>query len=228
MRLRRVLGVLILAGVALAGVHGVRRQLGLELDAGSLQQTVAQMGVWGPVVYVGLVAFRVPLALPSSLLLVVGGLVFGTLLATLYGALGLTLSAVAVFLAARAAGRASVEARLPARLRPVLDVAGTRLGALFVALGTAYPFGPMTMYHLVAGITGMALLVFIASVGVGALGRSALCAFLGDQLLEGDPKGLLAALAVLLVAIALPLVVPRSRRWLIDSFRAARGAEPGA
>lgn len=219
---RRLWPALILGAVVVAGFLAVRRTLGLEFDPGSLQQVVSEMGVWGPLVYVGIVAFRVPLGLPSQLVLVGGGLVFGTLTATLCGALGLTLSAIALFLVARVTGRASIEARVPPRMRPVLDLAETRLGALFLALGTAYPFGPITMYHLLAGVTGMGLAVFVVAVGVGALGRAALFSYFGSRLVEGGVWGVLQAGALLAVAIALPLGVPRSRRWLVDSFRATR------
>jgi uncharacterized membrane protein YdjX (TVP38/TMEM64 family) len=224
---RRLWPALILGAVVVMGFLAVRRALGLDFDPESLQQVASSMGVWGPLVYVGIVAFRVPLGLPSQLLLVGGGLVFGTLTATLCGALGLTLSAIALFLAARLTGRASIEARVPLRMRPVLDLAGTRLGALFLALGTAYPFGPITMYHLLAGVTGMGLAVFVVAVAVGALGRAALFSFFGSRLMEGGAWGVLQASLVLAVAIALPLGVPRSRRWLIDAFRATRSDAEG-
>jgi uncharacterized membrane protein YdjX (TVP38/TMEM64 family) len=221
---RRRLGLsLALAALVLVAFLGVRRALGLEFDPGSLQQVASEMGVWGPLVYVGIVAFRVPLGLPSQLLLVGGGLVFGTLTATLCGALGLTLSAVGLFLAARVTGRASIEARVPPRMRPVLELASTRLGAFFLALGTAYPFGPITMYHLLAGVTGMGLAVFVLAVGVGALGRAALFSFFGSRIVEGGLVGAAQAGAVLALAVALPLALPRTRRWIFDAFRATRG-----
>lgn len=222
MRSRRLLRALILFSILLAGFIALRRALGLDLDPESLQQAVADMGVWGPLAFVGIVAFRVPLGLPSGLVLVGGGLAFGTLTATLCGAIGLTLSAIVYFLAARFTGRASIEARVPARMRPFLDLAGTRIGALFLALGTAYPFGPITMFHLLAGLTGISLIVFVFAVGTGALARSALFTFFGSQLVDGGVRGLLEASALMALALALPLLVPRTRRWLLDAFRAAR------
>jgi uncharacterized membrane protein YdjX (TVP38/TMEM64 family) len=226
--MRRRLLVLALVVVALAGFVAVRRALGLEFDPDSLQQAVANLGIWGPLVYVGIVAFRVPLGLPSQIVLVGGGLIFDTLTATLCGALGLTLSAVALFLTARFAGRAAIEARLPLRFRPLLDLASTRLGALFLAVGTAYPFGPITMYHLLAGVTAMALLVFVLAVGTGALGRAALFTFFGNRIVEGGLRGALEGSLVLTLAIVLPLLLPRTRRWLLDAIRATRGGAPAS
>jgi uncharacterized membrane protein YdjX (TVP38/TMEM64 family) len=223
----RALRAALLGALVLAGFVAVRRALGLELDPASLQDAVADLGIWGPLVYVGIVAFRVPLGLPSGLVLVGGGLAFGTLTATICGAIGLTLSAIVYFLAARFTGRASIEARLPERMKPVLELAGTRFGALFVSAVTAYPFGPVTLFCLLAGVTGMTLAAFVAAVFVGSLGRAALYTYFGSRLVEDGMRGLAEASVLLALAIALPLIIPWTRRWLLGVLRAARGPEPG-
>jgi uncharacterized membrane protein YdjX (TVP38/TMEM64 family) len=215
---RRLIPLGIALGV-IAGFVALRRILGIDFEPASLQQVVADLGIWGPIVYVGIVAFRTPLGLPSGMVLLGGGLVFGALTATLCGAIGLTLSAIAWFLAARFAGRAAVEARIPERMRPLLALAETRLGAFMVSAGTAHPFGPVTLFCLMAGVAGMTLAVFVLAFGVGALGRSALFSFFGNRLVEGDARGMLEAGLLLALVMALPLLVPRTRRWLFDAFR---------
>jgi len=224
---RRGLRALLLGAFVLAGFFGVRRALGLDLDPASLQDAVADLGIWAPLVYVGIVAFRVPLGLPSGVVLVGGGLAFGTLTATICGALGLTLSAVVYFLAARFTGRASIEARLPERMKPVLELAGTRFGAVFVSAVTAYPFGPVTLFCLLAGVTGMTLAAFVVAVFVGSLGRAALFTYFGSRLVEGGIRGVIEASLLLGLAIALPLVIPWTRRWLLGVLRAARAPSEG-
>lgn len=220
MRSRRAWMLLGLALLALAGFVALRRALGIEFDPQSLQQAVAGLGVWGPLVYVGIVAFRAPLGLPSGVVLLGGGLAFGALTATLCGALGLTLSAVATFLAARMAGRASIESRLPERMRPLIELAGSRIGAIAVSVGTAYPFGPVTLFCLLAGVTGMALAVFVVAVGTGALGRAALFTFFGNRIAEGGARGALEGAAVMTAAVLIPLLIPRTRRWFFAVLRA--------
>lgn len=222
-RLRHLhIGAVCLA--VIIGFVALRRALGLEFDPASMQDAVAALGVWAPLGYVGIVAFRVPLGLPSQLVLVGGGLVFGTARGTFFGAIGILLSALFLFAAARWAGRAAVEARLPTRMRPVFDLAETRLGGLFLAVGTGYPFGPITMYHLISGVTGMALLVFVLAVSVGGLFRSALFTFFGSRLMSGDLTGVILATAGILAAIAVPLLFPRSRAWLFRVGRDRREA----
>jgi uncharacterized membrane protein YdjX (TVP38/TMEM64 family) len=156
--------------------------------------------------------------MPSALVLIGGGLVFGTVAGTLYGAAGLLASALAMFLSSRWAGRDAVEARLPARFRYLLDVAGSRAGAVFVAVGTAYPLSPITSYHLLAGVTGMALPVFVSAAATGSLGRAAIYTYFGSSLVEAEPVRLLLAGALLLVAMLVPLAFPAPRAWLLQAF----------
>jgi uncharacterized membrane protein YdjX (TVP38/TMEM64 family) len=212
-------GRLMLIPVVLLLVGGfllVRRSLGLDFDPASLHTAVSGMGVWAPLVYMGIVAFRVPLGLPSQLVLVGGGIVFGTISGTFYGALGLLASAAFLFLMARYTGREALVARLPERLKPIHALASTRVGAVFLAVGTGYPFGPITMYHLIAGVTSISFLVFLLSVALGSLVRSATYTFFGSRLLEGDLSGLLEATAVVTAAVVVPLLFPRTRGWLLQ------------
>lgn len=210
--------------VLLAGFLVLRHSLGLEFDPESMQTAVAALGIWAPLGYVGIVTFRVPLGLPSQLVLIGGGLVFGTLRGTALGALGLLISAVLIFLAARWTGREAVEARLPARMRTVFELAETRLGALLLAAGTGYPFGPITMYHLICGVTGMTLAVFVVAVAAGSLFRAALYTYFGSQLVSGDLVGVASATALIAGVVLVPLCFRRSRRWLFQVGRPA--AEP--
>jgi uncharacterized membrane protein YdjX (TVP38/TMEM64 family) len=208
----------ILGAIALfTAFAALRRALGLELEPDAIRDSVDHMGVWAPLVFVAIVAFRIPLMVPSALILIAGGLVFGSVEGTIYGAIGLVLSALFLFLTSRWAGRDAIETRLPAPLRAPLDIAGSRAGALFVALGTAYPLSVVSAYPLLAGITGMALPVFLISVGTGSLGRAALYTYFGSSLADADPGRMLIAGGIALAALLLPLAVPASRTWLLQA-----------
>jgi uncharacterized membrane protein YdjX (TVP38/TMEM64 family) len=213
----------VVAGVVgvtgLLAFAGLRHSLGLELDPESMQVAVARMGVWAPLAYVGIVAFRVPLGLPSAVVLIGGGAVFGTAAATVYGATGILASAAFLFFAARVTGRDAIVARMPDRLRPFFELSQTRAGALVLAVGTGYPFGPATMFHLLAGVTGMAFFSFLVAVAGGALVRAGIYTFFGSRLIEGELRGLAVATGVLVAAIVLPLLFPRSRGWLLQALK---------
>ncbi len=200
----------------------LRLHLGLQFSVESLRATVDGLGVWAPVAYVGFVAFRVPLGFPSQIVLLGGGLLFGTFEGTLYGAVGLTVSAVVLFLGSRWAGREVVEARIPERLRPLLDIASSRAGTAFIAVGTGYPFGPVTVYHISAGVTAMAFVGFAIAAAAGSTVRSATFTYFGSSLVSGQLDRVLLALFVLSIAIVLPLLFPRPRAWLRQVFQRDR------
>jgi uncharacterized membrane protein YdjX (TVP38/TMEM64 family) len=222
---RRRWRLLLLCIAGLVLFVSVRRAIGLDLQPDSLRAAVEGLGFWAPLAFVGIVTFRVPLGVPSAVALIGGGLVFGVAAGTLYGAIGMLISALVVFTTARWAGRESIEGRVPERLRYVLDIAGSRAGAAFIALGSAYPMSPVTSYHLIAGVTAMSAPMFIAAATVGCGARSALYTWFGSSLVEADPFRMLAAGGLLLASLVLPLVFPPTRRWLLGAF--ASRSHPG-
>ena len=214
-------GVLLL----FASIWLTRSALGIDLDPRSMRDFVADLGPAGPLVYILLVTFRVPLGVPSQLVLIAGGLIFGTAAGTLYGASGLTISAILLFWIARWAGRDAVEARLAGRFSPALDAASHRWGAGFIAVGTAYPFGPISAYHGLSGVTRMAPLTFLATAILGSLGRSFVYTYFGSSLMEGNLNAVVLASGALALAFVAPLLHPRSRRWVRELLRPRATAE---
>ncbi len=192
-----------------------RRSLGIEFDPRSLRDYVLDLGPIAPVVMVLLVALRSVIGIPSQLVLIASGLCFGIVRGTLYGTLGLVTSGLLTFLLARYAGSEYVERQVPARLRPMLDQAGDRLGAIFVAFATGYPIGIITAYHAIAGITAMRLGVFLVAVTLGSIVRAGTYAVFGNSMLEEGYAPLLQATALLGAAFGLPLLIPRVREIVL-------------
>lgn len=217
--------------IALVGLIGLlalgrvfSTRLGIEWNPTSVRELVADLGAWGPILFVGLVTFRQIILIPSQILLVAGGLCFGVALGTVYGALGLVLSGTMLFLIARYAGKEAILARIPAELRPVIDAAGRRAGPALIALGTGYPVGPLSAYHAGAGLTTISLGVFMAAVAVGGLVRGLVYTYFGSALVQGMGRTLLVAGVLLLLAALLPLASPRARRWVLGPTVPASGA----
>jgi uncharacterized membrane protein YdjX (TVP38/TMEM64 family) len=204
------LGVLCALG---AGAYAARNALGLEWSAESVRETVASYGLWGPLVFVLLTGFRSLLLIPSQILLVAGGLCFGAAAGTIYGGLGMVISGSAAFGLARYVGREAILTNVPESMRWAFSAAGSKAGAAVVFVGTGYPVGPVTAFHAGAGLTAMAIPVFLAALLGGSLLRAWIYASFGSVLVGGDWR-ILAAGALLLAAAALPLAHPRSRRWL--------------
>jgi uncharacterized membrane protein YdjX (TVP38/TMEM64 family) len=221
MRRTRVLALGAGGAALLGGGVAVRQALGLEWSAESVRALVDGAGLWGPLVYVLLVGFRHALLVPSQLVLMAGGVCFGALEGAAYGAVGMTLSGVIIFLLTRWLGPEAMRSRVPPRMHAALDLAGSRMGGTFLAVAVAYPVGPLTAYFVGAALAGMALPTFVLAVGGGAAVRSASFAWFGSSLAEQNTAGLVLAAAFLGLAFAIPLLFPASRRWLLARLAAA-------
>jgi uncharacterized membrane protein YdjX (TVP38/TMEM64 family) len=221
-RVRRLIGLLVAgaAGVLLlrAG-FALRTSAGIELSPESLRAYVEGVGPIAPAVFLGMVTFRSVLLLPSAVVLIAGGLVFGAPLGALFGGLGLVASALWCFAAARWMGRDWVQSRIPARLRP-LEERAESLGPPLIGLATAHPMGVMTPLYFAAGLSRVRLVPFLAACGLAGPFRAGLYAWFGAELVDFGSPRFWTASGVLVAAAVLPLAHPRVRRWLL-----VRGAE---
>jgi len=220
---RTARSLLTLAGVALALLlaQRAREALGIEWSAEAIREAVRGYGIWAPAIYLLLTAGRQLLVLPSALVLIAAGLLFGAGMGALLGATGLTLNALVLYGAARGVGRPWVLPWLRQRW-PAFESLARRGGPAFIALITGHPAGFLTPFHMAAGVTGIALPVFFVAVFPAALLRAGLFSLLGAHLLDVGSVGFwIASLALLAFALA-PLAHPRLRRKLFASFE-----EPG-
>jgi len=199
----------------------LREGMGLSWNLDGLRAEVEALGVWGPVFYVLVMAFRSVLLLPSQVVLLAGGLCFGGLAGGLYGGLGLWLSGVWLFALTRGVAREEVARRVPAQIRRGLEVAGTRGAAGILTLATAYPVGLLTGYHAAAGLTPMSFGLFALALGAGAWPRAWIWAVFGSALTEGGPTLWLAG-GALTLALLLPLLHPGARAFVRRQFAAER------
>ncbi len=211
-----LLAALLLAVGALSLV--VRDRLALEWSVASLRALVSRAGLWGPVVYVALLAFRFAVLVPSSILLTAAGLCFGAGPGMLYATLGLTLSGLLKFAVASIAGRDFLLRQLPGAWRSALEVGDQRSTVGGLALVCAYPFGPKHVFQIAAILSGMSLWKYAVAVASGAKFRAGAFAFLGEAVATG--QGLLVVSILLLSVGAIPLLIPSWRAWLFS----ARGA----
>lgn len=194
----------------------LRGALGIEWSTDGVRTLVSDAGVWAPILFVLLLVFRILLVIPSVILLPAGGLLFGVVEGSIYGAIGLTLSGLVNYGLVQWAGPQAFLARISPRFRGILRIARSKAGGGAVVVISAYPFGPITIAQLGAAIAGMSLATFFVAVATGSLIRSATFSLFGASLVESDRLGW-ASLAMA-AALIVPLLVPRSRAWLMQSF----------
>ena len=205
-----------LAVLVASGLYA-REALGLDGDLESVRETVGNLGVWGPIVYITIVSVRQLILVPHMVALVVGGLVFGTLGGTIYGAIGLFNSAVGIFLLTRWMGAESFRKRLSPNLQHTLARASTRGGVGSLALVNAYPFMTITVFHAAAGLTTMSLASFAAAIALTSPIRTWVYAYFGSAIVEGSTRHIVAATAIALLLLT-PLLIPRVRARIRKEF----------
>jgi len=221
-----VLALLVAAAFGLGSE--VRGQLGFAFSVEGLtelREWVAGLGWLGPAVFVGLVTFRIFLLLPSHAVLILGGLAFGGIGGTLWGALGLVLSASWQFFSARLLGDDWVRPRL-GEGHALLEDRIRRLGPAPVFAVTAHPAGPMTPMNLAAGLVGLPVWEFALAVALAAPLRAAAYAVLGTSILSWGPVASVVIGLGLLALVFVPLLHPAVRSWVLGTDRGAP-AQPG-
>jgi uncharacterized membrane protein YdjX (TVP38/TMEM64 family) len=217
---RRALFVVVAFGVALVSGLTARESVQIEWSAESVRVVVEQAGFWGPLIFLAMMTFRFAVLIPSPILLTASGICFGVVAGTIYGGLGLLLSALLKFAVAKVAGRESLIARLPESARGRLAVAHSGLGIGLLGAASSYPVGPAGLIHVGAILSGMRIVPFAVAVGAGSVIRAGTFSYFGNALTEGD--GLAIAAGVLAAAAVVPMLVPPWRSWLVAQVRAPR------
>ncbi|MEM7766063.1 MAG: VTT domain-containing protein [Pseudomonadota bacterium] len=232
---RKVFGVpvyrwLLLAGVWLGLVFvsfHIRAQLDIEWSLESLRAFVTALGFWGPLTYIGILTFRFLFLIPTGLLLLAGGVLFGPIFGTMYAGLGMFFSGLLKYAFATIVGRDAILGGLPPRLQTwVREMAKGRMSAWALAGVCAYPFFPKHIFQFAAILSGMGLLTYICAVLAGSFARAFLFANVGEALYSG--AGLALATGLLLAGLVLPMAVPSWRRWMLAPLKSPEAKEAPA
>jgi uncharacterized membrane protein YdjX (TVP38/TMEM64 family) len=216
--------VLLVLALLIAFGSQLRAQLGIDFDVESVRAFAEGLGPMGPLLFVGVVALRGFLALPSQVVLIAAGLCFGTALGAIVGGTGLMLSGLGIFFAARYAGRSEIEKRFGRRLGRLLDASGHRAGAAVLAIGSGYPISPLSPLHAAAGLTSMTVGLFVVAAFVGGLIRATIFAYFGNAMTEASLAPLLYVSLATAIVLAIPLTFPSGRAWLRMLFAPAAPA----
>jgi uncharacterized membrane protein YdjX (TVP38/TMEM64 family) len=210
--LPRVAGFLVLAGVAIwVAMH---RHL---IDAGAIENSLRDFGVWAPAGFVLLYAAGTVLFFSGALLSLAGGALFGPVWGTLWNLLSATLGATLAFLIARSLGADWLAQRLGGRLKRLIDGVAAE-DWRFVALMRLVPLVPFNLLNYALGLTGIALRSYVLASAVcmlpGAIAYTWL-GYAGRSAAAGDSSALryaLPALGVLAMIAFLPRLYRRFRK----------------
>jgi uncharacterized membrane protein YdjX (TVP38/TMEM64 family) len=215
-------------GAVVLGLVGVsiiiRTQLKIEWNLESLRNFVQGLGVWGALAFIGILTFRFLFLIPTGLLLLAGGAIFGPVYGTLYAGFGMFLSGMLKFALIAILGRDQVLSTLPPKVQAwVRKLAQGRMSAWALFGICAYPFFPKHVFQYAAILSGMRLFRFIVAVLFGCMVQAFLFANIGQALYSG--AGIALSSGLLILSVILPLSVPSWRRWMLTSLQSRSESE---
>lgn len=180
--IRRILVVVVVAGLLLAGSRGeVRAWLSQSLDA------LARLGPWGAVAFVALYVSATVALVPASILTLGAGAVYGVGPGLALASISSTLGAATAFALGRWRARTWIAQRYgrhPAFLE--LDRAIQSSGWKVVVLARLSPILPYTLLNYAFALTGIGFREFVAASWAGMLPGTLLYVSLGAAARAGS------------------------------------------
>jgi len=183
----------------------------LYVDKKFLKQTLRQLGVLAPIVFILLQALQVIISpIPGAATGFLGGYLFGEWLGLIYSTIGLTLGSVVAFWIGRWLGehyvRNLVSKETWARLGFIVEAEGAILCFIIFVI----PGLPKDMVCYLFGISPMPLWVFALVSGLGRIPGTWVLSSQGAHVESGDYRYTILISAIC-AAVALPLYYYRHR-----------------
>lgn len=190
----------------------------IESDWGALQDRILQIGHWGPLMVIGLMAVAIVLSpLPSAPIALAAGATYGHTWGTVYVLIGSEIGALIAFSIARMLGFEVLRRWLGDRLS--LGFAGSQNDLMaFVLVSRLLPFISFDVVSYAAGLTPLTIWRFAAATLAGVLPASFLLAHFGDELASTEMERIAGAVLLLGAVFVIPLAV--------KAVRAKRHATP--
>lgn len=158
-------GLVLVFGLCLA-MTAVAMQLLGGVDIGALQQRIHAAGPWAPLVYVLVYVVSTLLILPSTVLNLAGGALFGPWFGMLWTTVGAVLAAVVAFAFTRSVGRRAVERRLAGRWQQ-MDQEVRRGGLFYMFAIRLVPIMPYGLVNFAAGLTSVSSRDYLLGTTLG-------------------------------------------------------------
>ena len=187
---------------------------------------VANLGPWGPVIFIGLYVVATVFFIPGSALTLGAGALFGVMWGSVYVSIGSTLGATGAFLVGRYLARDTIARKIERNKRfTAIDRAVADQGWKIVLLTRLSPVFPFTLLNYAFGLTRVKLGHYVASSWVGMMPGTVMYVYIGsiaNAASEGRSAGQWVLYGVgLLATVAVTLVVTRIAKQAL-----ARQIEP--
>jgi uncharacterized membrane protein YdjX (TVP38/TMEM64 family) len=206
-------------------VWGVFRFTPLDLSdfkPTRIKDFILALGVWGPVVFIGLYALRaVVLVIPVGIMSLAGGLAFGKWLGTAYILTGAIAGSCLSFLVARYLGRRFLEgfSWLHKGRVAAFDEGAARHGFRVILLARLIPIFQYDALNFGAGLSRIKFRDYFLGTALGMLPGGFIIAFLGSSLENVKSTQFAVAIVMFAALVLVPTVAKLVKR--------RRGTAPG-
>ncbi len=144
---------------------------------------VTQIGPWGVLLFFGIMMVQCIVApIPSELVQIVGGLIFGLILGSVYAFAGIMITAFIGYFIAIRGGAHVIEAAIgPKNVKPLERFIG-RYGIWAMIFGRGIPIIPFDLVTYGAGLVKMPRRDFLIGTAIGTIPRSIFYAWVGSAM----------------------------------------------
>jgi uncharacterized membrane protein YdjX (TVP38/TMEM64 family) len=195
----------------------------VHLDEQQIVGWIEDRGALGPIVYILLLASTIIFTpLPSVVVDIAGGLVFGTFFGTIYTLAGGMLGATVNFYVARWLGRHFVERKLGRQAMAQIDGLAERMGGKLIFLTRLIPLFNFDWVSYAAGLTRISFKTYAIASLLGMLLPVIGIVYVGDVKLSHPGRSSLV-FTLLVIWSALPVVTFLAWVGARALFRWARG-----
>ena len=177
--------LLVVAYVVTAEIFGVS----YDFDAEPFRDWVEDWGVWGPVIFIGVMAISVLFApIPNAPIFVAAGLAWGPVVGTIYSMAGMMLGSAMAFGVARRLGRRHLPTLVGGRAASRLDDLASRMGGRLIFWARMLPAVNFDWISYIAGLTAIGFWRFFFFSFLGMLTPTVLAVVAGDSLTRRLPR----------------------------------------
>lgn len=174
---------------------------------GELREWILTLGLLGPVVYIVIYMTAVVLAIPGSLITIMAGILFGSLLGIVVVSIASTLGASLAFLVSRHVAREAIAERLSknAKFRH-LDQLTEEHGAIIVAITRLIPLFPFSLLNYGFGLTRIPFWTYVFWSWLCMLPGTVLYVVGTDAVSSGFAQGKIPWTLVVILAITIVII----------------------
>jgi len=183
------------------------------LTPAGLKATVQELGVFSPILYMGILALSVIISpIPGAPLVVAGGAVWGFPLGGIYSVMGGFVGGLVAYFIGRTLGNSAIQALTGQSIRWG-QTYRDKYSGWFVFFTRLLPILPFGLISYGSGVAKFPAKSYAIATLLGMTPPTLLFSYLGESLTSSIVKTILVSILLLILLVAIPLGL---RRWNVS------------